>query len=166
LNSVSTNIPHEVLPALAALAGNGISLESVSFDPSLPDPSTRVGHFSTANPNFRYMRQVVQDSINRPPAPPAPPTSAAPTTRAGRDDEDDSRSREQEQTEAPRSLGLTYRQSARRPAGRPAGHRRRPPCGTVAGGPFGEAGFHEILQVWAGGHARGADGPGHLGGRA
>lgn len=106
-NSVSTNIPQEVLPALAALAGNGISLESVSFDPSLPDPSTRDGHFSTANPNFRYMRQVVQDAINRPPAPPAPPTSAAPTTRAGRDDEDDSRSREQEQTAAPQSLAET-----------------------------------------------------------
>jgi LCP family protein required for cell wall assembly len=97
-NSVSTNIPQAVLPALAALAGNGISLESVSFDPSLPDPSEDNGHFSTGDPNFPYMRRVVQDAINRPPAPPAPPTSAAaPTTRAGagaddEDDEDDSRS--------------------------------------------------------------------------
>lgn len=88
-NSVSTNIPQAVLPALAALAGNGISLESVSFDPSLPDPSTKDGHFSTGDPNFSYMRQVVQDATTRPPAPPAPPTSAAaPTTRADDDDED------------------------------------------------------------------------------
>ncbi|QYN34231.1 LCP family protein [Pseudonocardia sp. DSM 110487] len=91
-NSVSTNIPQAVLPALAALGGNGISLESVSFDPSLPDPSTKDGNFSTADPNFRYMRRVVQDAINRPPPPPAPPTNAAaaaPTTRAGDADDDE-----------------------------------------------------------------------------
>ncbi len=39
-NSISTNIPQEVLPALASLAGaeGGIQLESISFDPNLPDP--------------------------------------------------------------------------------------------------------------------------------
>ena len=113
-NSVSTNIPQAVLPALAALAGDGgISLESVSFDPSLPDPSEKDGHFSTGDPNFRYMRLVVQDAINRPPAPPAPPTSsaAAPTTRANSDsdDEDDEGAEsettpEKEDSAAPTSL--------------------------------------------------------------
>jgi polyisoprenyl-teichoic acid--peptidoglycan teichoic acid transferase len=108
-NSVSTNVPQGVLPALAALAGNGISLESVSFDPSLPDPSTKDGHFSTGDPNFRYVRQVVQDAINRPPAPPAPPTSAAaPSTRAGADDDDEESSSKKEKQEsnsaAPTSL--------------------------------------------------------------
>jgi LCP family protein required for cell wall assembly len=87
-NSVSTNIPQAVLPALAKLAGN-VTLESVSFDPSLPDPSTKDGHFSTGDPNFTYMRRVVQDAINRPAAPatPAPNAAAAPTTRANADHE-------------------------------------------------------------------------------
>jgi LCP family protein required for cell wall assembly len=81
-NSVATNIPQAVLPALAALAGNpgGISLESVSFDPNLPDPSEGDGFFNTGDPNFPYMREVVQDAINRPPPPP-PPTTAPSTTR-------------------------------------------------------------------------------------
>jgi polyisoprenyl-teichoic acid--peptidoglycan teichoic acid transferase len=72
-DSVSTNVPQAVLPALVALAGGGgsLQLESVSFDPNLPDPSTDSGKFSTANPNFEYMREVVQDAINRP-AGPAP----------------------------------------------------------------------------------------------
>jgi LCP family protein required for cell wall assembly len=87
-NSVSTNIPQAVLPALAKLAGN-VTLESVSFDPSLPDPSTRDGHFSTGDPNFTYMRRVVQEAINRPAAP-AAPAAAAPTTRASAAPADDS----------------------------------------------------------------------------
>jgi LCP family protein required for cell wall assembly len=90
-NSVSTNIPQAVLPALAKLAG-GVTLESVSFDPSLPDPSTDDGHFSTGDPNFSYMRRVVQDAINRPPAPAPPSASAAPTTRASAAADDDEKS--------------------------------------------------------------------------
>jgi polyisoprenyl-teichoic acid--peptidoglycan teichoic acid transferase len=104
-NSVSTNIPQAVLPALAALAGNGISLESVSFDPSLPDPSTKDGHFSTGDPNYPYMREVVQDAINRPPAPPAPPTSApTPTTRADDDEEATTKKVKEDDSAAPTSL--------------------------------------------------------------
>jgi LCP family protein required for cell wall assembly len=109
-NSVSTNIPQAVLPALAALAGNGgVSLESVSFDPSLPDPSEDDGQFSTGDPNFSYMRLVVQDAINRPPPPPAPPTSAAaaPTTRASADDSDDSDDEEESRTEQDNSAAPT-----------------------------------------------------------
>jgi polyisoprenyl-teichoic acid--peptidoglycan teichoic acid transferase len=70
-----------VLPALVALAGNegSLALESVSFDPNLPDPSTDDGHFSTANPNFEYMREVVQDAINGVPKPPPAPAPDAPS---------------------------------------------------------------------------------------
>jgi LCP family protein required for cell wall assembly len=87
-NSISTNIPQEVLPALASLAGaeGGIQLDSISFDPNLPDPSENDGHFSTANPNIPLMRRVVQDAINRPPPPPGstpPPSSVAPSTAGG-----------------------------------------------------------------------------------
>jgi polyisoprenyl-teichoic acid--peptidoglycan teichoic acid transferase len=109
-NSVSTNIPQAVLPALAALAGEGgVSLESVSFDPNLPDPSEDDGKFKTGDPNFPYMRQVVQDAINRPPPPPAPPASAAPagaapTTRPGADDEQEEREEQESSDAAPTSL--------------------------------------------------------------
>ncbi|WP_433279352.1 LCP family protein [Pseudonocardia xinjiangensis] len=79
--NVSTNIPQQVLPALVKLAGGGnVSLESVSFDPNLPDPNSKSGKFDTLSPDFEYMREVVQNSINRPPPPPAP--SAAPTLAA------------------------------------------------------------------------------------
>jgi polyisoprenyl-teichoic acid--peptidoglycan teichoic acid transferase len=80
-NSVATNIPQQVLPALVSLAGEGnLALESVSFDPNLPDPNADDGKFNTLWPDFEYMREVVQNSINNPPPPPAP--SAAPTLAA------------------------------------------------------------------------------------
>jgi LCP family protein required for cell wall assembly len=76
-NSVSTNLPQQVLPALVSLAGSGnLSLESVSFDPNLPDPKSDDGKFNTLWPDFTYMRQVVQNSINNPPPPPPPPSAA------------------------------------------------------------------------------------------
>lgn len=85
-DSVSTTIPREVLPALVSLAGGSgaVQLESVAFDPNLPDPSTDDGHFNTFHPNVAYMREVVRESINRPPAA-AGPTSSA-TRSTGRDD--------------------------------------------------------------------------------
>jgi LCP family protein required for cell wall assembly len=72
-NSVSTNVPQEVLPALISLAGDGgsINLDSVSFDPSLPDPGSPDGKFSTANPDVEFMRKVVQDATSGAPKPPA-----------------------------------------------------------------------------------------------
>jgi LCP family protein required for cell wall assembly len=85
-NSVATNIPQEVLPALVSLAGTegGLVLESVSFDPDLPDPEESDGRFDTGRPNFPYMREVVQEAIARDPAKAAPtatvPTAAPPTT--------------------------------------------------------------------------------------
>jgi LCP family protein required for cell wall assembly len=79
-NSVATNLPQQVLPQLVALAGNGnLSLESVSFDPNLPDPDEDDGKFNTLWPDFDYMREVVQNSINKPPPPAA---SAAPNPSA------------------------------------------------------------------------------------
>jgi LCP family protein required for cell wall assembly len=84
-NSVSTNIPQQVLPALASLAGGegGMQLESVSFDPDLPDPEETDGHFNTGRPNFPYMREVVQDAISGETAAP-PPTAATPSATPSR----------------------------------------------------------------------------------
>jgi LCP family protein required for cell wall assembly len=90
-DSVATNIPQQVLPQLVSLAGNGnLSLESVSFDPNLPDPNEDDGKFNTLWPDFEYMREVVQNSINKPPPPaasaapnPSAAPSSAPTTKSG-----------------------------------------------------------------------------------
>ncbi|MEJ3654448.1 LCP family protein [Actinomycetes bacterium KLBMP 9759] len=80
-NSVSTNIPQQVLPALVSLAGKDtVALESVSFDPSLPDPDQDDGRFNTGDPNFDLMRKVVQDTVTGRPAA-APPTASTPTQR-------------------------------------------------------------------------------------
>lgn len=83
-NSVATNIPQQVIPGLVALAGKeSLALESVAFDPSLPDDDADDGHFNTLDPNVALMRKVVQNAINKPPGPAAAPTtSAAPTTKA------------------------------------------------------------------------------------
>jgi LCP family protein required for cell wall assembly len=89
-NSVSTNIPQQVLPALVKVADNAgtVALESVSFDPNLADPNESNGRFDTSRPDVSFMRQVVQDTINGPPpsasatAPSAVP-SAAPSSASG-----------------------------------------------------------------------------------
>ncbi|GAA1849770.1 hypothetical protein GCM10009836_31910 [Pseudonocardia ailaonensis] len=83
-DNVDTNIPQEVLPALVSLAGDGFSLQSISFDPSLPDPSEKDGKFDTGRPDVTYMRKVVQDAINPPPAAAAPTTTTAPPTTTSR----------------------------------------------------------------------------------
>jgi len=76
--NVSTNLPQEVLPALVSLAGSpgGLALESVSFDPNLPDPAEEDGNFEPGRPNFPYMREVVEQAV-RPPAPPSASAAAA-----------------------------------------------------------------------------------------
>ncbi|MGH3785508.1 MAG: LCP family protein [Pseudonocardiaceae bacterium] len=76
-NNIITNIPQDALPALVQLAikAKNQPLESISFDPKLPIPNKRYGWFDTAHPDFRYMRRVVQNAINPPPAPAPPPTS-------------------------------------------------------------------------------------------
>ena len=81
-NSVATNIPQAVLPALATLAGKDtLTLESVSFDPNLPDPDESDGRFNTGHPDFDYMRQVVRNAIDRDVAAGAPvlPTPVPPS---------------------------------------------------------------------------------------
>ena len=56
-NSVTTNIPQEVLGALVSLSGEKPpSLQSVSFDPSLPDPNESDGHFNTSHVDVAYMQ--------------------------------------------------------------------------------------------------------------
>lgn len=89
-NSVSTNIPQEVLPPLVTLAGKAKSrpLDSIAFDPNLPDPGQRDGKFNTGAPDYDYVRQVVRDAL-RPgsapalttQAPPASPSQATPTRK-------------------------------------------------------------------------------------
>jgi LCP family protein required for cell wall assembly len=89
-DSVSTNIPQQVLPALAKVADNpgATALESVSFDPNLADPGEAGGRFDTSRPDVGFMQQVVRETIAGPraTATPAPVTTPPPSTagRAGR----------------------------------------------------------------------------------
>ncbi|MCW0215580.1 MAG: LCP family protein, partial [Pseudonocardia sp.] len=85
-DNIDTNLPQQVLPQLVSLAGDGFSLESVSFDPNLPDPNENDGKFNTSRPDVDYMREVVQAAIDGVPLPGSEPSSsAAPssTTRSG-----------------------------------------------------------------------------------
>jgi polyisoprenyl-teichoic acid--peptidoglycan teichoic acid transferase len=116
-NSVSTNIPQQVLPALVKVADNAgsVALESVSFDPNLADPGERDGRFDTSRPDVPYMRQVFRDTINGPPpsatAPrvaAAVPTSAPRAAQArGDDDADSTPTTRPEPTKGPTSLSQT-----------------------------------------------------------
>lgn len=85
--NVTTNIPQAALPGLVQLAmkARNQPLESISFDPTLPNPTTWSGEFNPADPDFPYLRQVVQAAISPPrdaataPAP-ATTTTTGPTT--------------------------------------------------------------------------------------
>jgi LCP family protein required for cell wall assembly len=80
-NNVATNIPQEVLPQLATLAGEqSVALESVSFDPNLPDPHEQDGKFNSSHVDIDYMRQVVQNAITAPPPTTAPAPTSTPST--------------------------------------------------------------------------------------
>ena len=85
-DSVSTNIPQQVLPALVKVADNpgATALDSVSFDPNLADPTEPDGRFDTSRPDVTFMRQVVRETIAGPraTATPAPITTPPPTTAA------------------------------------------------------------------------------------
>ena len=98
-DSVSTNIPQQVLPALVKVADSAgtVALESVSFDPNLADPSERDGRFDTSRPDPAFMQRVVRDTIAGPdgrgpsarPARRRPPPGRRrrPASRATADDE-------------------------------------------------------------------------------
>jgi len=79
-DNVSTNIPQDVLPAFMQLAMKikEQPLESISFDPTLPNPRAADGKFNSARPDYEYMRQVVQAAINPKPVASAPPTTTVP----------------------------------------------------------------------------------------
>ncbi|MDT0352103.1 LCP family protein [Pseudonocardia charpentierae] len=83
-DSVSTNIPRQVLPALVKVADSAgtVALESVSFDPNLADPNEPDGRFDTSRPDVAFMKKVVRDTIAAPAATaaPAPPTTAPTST--------------------------------------------------------------------------------------
>ena len=84
-NSVTTNIPQEVLGQLVSLAGEKPpSLQSISFDPNLPDPNQPNGHFNTSRVDVRYMREVVQNAFAAPAPVPAPTTTAAAPSTSSR----------------------------------------------------------------------------------
>jgi LCP family protein required for cell wall assembly len=85
-NSVATNIPQEVLAALVGLAGEKpLALQSIAFDPSLPDPDQPDGKFNPSHIDITYMRQVVQDAFAAPEPTAAPTTTqAAPPTTSAR----------------------------------------------------------------------------------
>jgi hypothetical protein len=83
--SISTNIPQSLLPALFGLADEHRPvLRSVAFDPDLPDPVADRGRFDPADPDVAFMRRVVRAALAPPvvpaprPAPvvPAPPPSS------------------------------------------------------------------------------------------
>jgi LCP family protein required for cell wall assembly len=82
-DNINTNLPQQVLPQLVSLAGDGFSLESVSFDPNLPDPNEQDGQFDTSRPDVDYVRKVVQSAIDGVPLPGSSPpsSSAAPSTK-------------------------------------------------------------------------------------
>lgn len=86
-NSLATNIPQSVLPSMVALAGKTKEhpLQSLTFDPTLPDPGEPDGKFNTSRPDFTYMRQVVQHVIDPSTAPPTTPPSrsAQPSRKPG-----------------------------------------------------------------------------------
>jgi LCP family protein required for cell wall assembly len=99
-DSVSTNIPQQVLPALVKVAdgAGSVALESVSFDPNLADPNEADGRFDTSRPDVAFMKKVVRETIAGPPptaapraaptsAPPSKPPSASAKSRATADDD-------------------------------------------------------------------------------
>ena len=88
-DSVSTNIPQQVLPALVKVADSAgtVALESVSFDPNLADPGERDGRFDTSRPDFGFMqtgRARHASPVPRPRLPPDAAATSAPPTAPGR----------------------------------------------------------------------------------
>ena len=104
-DSVSTNIPRQVLPALVKVADSAgtVALESVSFDPNLADPSERDGRFDTSRPDPAFMQRVVRDTIAGPTAAAAPNAAATSAPPTGTRSSASARSRAPADDEAPPS---------------------------------------------------------------
>ena len=104
-DSVSTNIPRQVLPALVKVADSAgtLALESVSFDPNLADPSERDGRFDTSRPDPAFMQRVVRDTIAGPAAAAAPNAAATSAPPTGTRSSASARSRATADDEAPPS---------------------------------------------------------------
>ncbi|WP_316688999.1 LCP family protein [Pseudonocardia sp. H11422] len=84
-DNVVTNLPQDVLPRLVSLFGDGgVNLQSVAFDPSLPDPGQRDGHFNTGRPDPDYMREVVSAAIEGRPLVTTPTTTTSPPRATAR----------------------------------------------------------------------------------
>ncbi|MFB9741466.1 LCP family protein [Pseudonocardia sulfidoxydans] len=82
--NIHTNMPQDLLPPLVELlSDNGVNLSSVTFDPSLPDPSERDGRFNPGDPDVRFMQQVVTSSIEGRPL--ATPSTTASRSRTDSD---------------------------------------------------------------------------------
>jgi hypothetical protein len=104
-DNIETNLPQQVLPALVSLAGDGFSLESVSFDPNLPDPNEEDGKFNTSRPDVDYMREVAHAAIDGVPLPGSrPSTSAAPSATPSPSASASASAAPQPATAAPESL--------------------------------------------------------------
>jgi LCP family protein required for cell wall assembly len=84
--NVRTDIPQALLPQLVTLlTDKGIDLNSVTFDPTLPDPEERDGRFNPADPDPEYMRAVVTSAIEgRPLTTPTPTPTTAPRATSPR----------------------------------------------------------------------------------
>ena len=83
---MSTNIPQEVLGGARRAGGatKPLALQSISFDPNLPDPNEPDGRFNTSRVDIGYMHQVVQNAFAAPTPAPAPTTTQAPPTTSSR----------------------------------------------------------------------------------
>ena len=65
--------------------GQALTLQSISFDPNLPDPTSPTASSTPAGSTSAYMRQVVQNAFAAPaPAPPPTTTQAPPPTASRR----------------------------------------------------------------------------------
>jgi polyisoprenyl-teichoic acid--peptidoglycan teichoic acid transferase len=92
--SITSDVPRDLLPALVSLVEAHFPprLRTVSFDPQLADPSEPGGRFRPADPDVRYMREVVRQTLSGSSEGPAPPAGGgrpegqagpSPTTGAG-----------------------------------------------------------------------------------
>jgi LCP family protein required for cell wall assembly len=81
-NSITTDIPQTLLPALLTVADQHrpLHLQAISFDPNLPDPTAPHGRFNPAEPDIPYIRRLVSAAVSATPTPSPAPTITPATT--------------------------------------------------------------------------------------